>query len=87
MNTEATLNQNNTTPADQKQTMAAIISETLFLANLMLIPVIPFLILFSMYQKHKHNPDSLAFNHIRQNFIVSIWAVFLLSVWPELFTF
>ena len=81
MNTEATLNQNSTTPADQKQTMAAIISETLFLANLLLIPVIPFLILFSMYQKHKHNPDSLAFNHIRQNFIASIWAgIFIVCV-------
>lgn len=59
---------------DSKQTMSAILSETLFLANLLLIPVIPFLILFSMYIKHRNNPDSLAFNHIRQNFIASIWA-------------
>lgn len=66
---------------DSKQTMSAILSEALFLANLLLIPVIPFLILFSMYIKHRNNTDSLAFNHIRQNFIASIWAgIFIVLV-------
>ena len=66
---------------DSKQTMSAILSEALFLANLLLIPVIPFLILFSMYIKHRNNTDSLAFNHIRQNFTASIWAgIFIVLV-------
>ncbi len=82
MNTQSTMN--NITAqrsTDQKQITAAIISETLFLANLLLIPVIPFLILFTMFQKHKNNPDSLAFNHIRQNFIASILAgIFIVCV-------
>ncbi len=81
MNSEITLNAAGSSEENNRQTLSAIISETLFLANLLLIPVIPFLILFSMYIKHKNNPDSLAFNHIRQNFIASIWAgIFIVCV-------
>lgn len=62
-------------------TNIAILAETLFLANLLLIPVIPFLVLFSLYRKYSKRPDSLAFNHIRQTFIASLWAgIFIVCV-------
>ncbi|MCU7834043.1 MAG: hypothetical protein KZQ83_02230 [gamma proteobacterium symbiont of Taylorina sp.] len=59
-------------------TNIAILAESLFLANLLLIPVIPFVVLFSLYRKHKltikSGQESLAYNHIRQTFIASILA-------------
>jgi len=63
-------------------TNIAILAESLFLANLLLIPVIPFLVLITLFRKHKQKmesgQESLAFNHIRQTFIASIIAGILI---------
>ncbi len=76
MNTESTLD--NIEKIQKSDTNTAILAETLFLANLLLIPVIPFLVLFSLYRKHAQRADSLAFNHIRQTFIASLLAGFFI---------
>ena len=71
----------------QKHTNIAILAETLFLANLLLIPVVPFLVLLSLFLKYRNNADSLAFNHIRQTFIASLWAGFFIVVVATIFYF
>ena len=74
-----------------QDTNIAILAESLFLANLLLIPVIPFLVLFSLYRKHKpesgSTQESLAFNHIRQTFIASIIAGILIICVVAVFYF
>ena len=75
MNTKNNLEQNSDSSS------VAILAETLFLANLLLIPVIPFLILFYLYKKYAQQPNSLSFNHIKQTFMASIAAgVFIVGV-------
>lgn len=79
MSTES--NSDNIEKVQANETNIAILAETLFLANLLLIPLIPFLVLFSLYRKYSKKPGSLAFNHIRQTFIASLWAgVFIVCV-------
>lgn len=72
-------------------TNTAILAEALFLANLLLIPVIPFLVLLSMYRKHKpeasSTKESLAFNHIRQTLFASIIAGILIICVVAVFYF
>lgn len=85
MNTQAASNID--AGENQKNTNLAILAETLFLSNLLLIPVIPFLVLLSLFMKHKIQPDSLAFNHIRQTFIASLWAGFFIVIVAALFYF
>ena len=86
MNTQAT-----TTAMEaneqQKNTNTAILAEILSLSNLLLIPVVPFLVLWSLFLKHRHQPESLAFNHIKQTFIASIWAGFFIVVVASVFYF
>ncbi len=65
----------------KQQTNTAIFAEVLFLANLLLVPIIPFLVLFALYNKYRTQPESLAFNHIRQTFIASILAgIFIICI-------
>ncbi len=59
---------------NQQDTNIAILAEALFLANLLLIPLIPFLVLFYLFRKYAHKPESVAYNHLRQTFIASILA-------------
>jgi len=68
-------------------TNTAILAESLFLANLLLIPIIPFLVLFTLYRKYGTDPESLAFNHIRQTFIASIFAGVLIVCVVAVFYF
>lgn len=75
------------TDAQPKDTNIAILAETLFLANLLLIPVVPFLVLYFLFLKHRKNPDSLAYNHIRQTFIASLWAGFFIVIVAAVFYF
>ncbi len=67
--------------SNQKDINTAILAETLFLANLLLIPIIPFLILLSLFKKYQHNnKDSIAYNHIRQTLIASVFAGFFIVI-------
>jgi uncharacterized membrane protein len=55
----------------------AILAESLYLMNLMLIPVLGFLILTVLYFKYEKCSE-LAGSHLRQTFSASIWAGLLL---------
>jgi uncharacterized membrane protein len=55
----------------------AIIAESLYLMNLMLIPVLGFFILTVLYFKYEKCSE-LAGSHLRQTFSASIWAGLLL---------
>jgi uncharacterized membrane protein len=56
----------------------AIIAESLYLMNLMLIPVLGFLILTVLYFKYEKCSSALAGCHLRQTFSATIWAGMLL---------
>jgi uncharacterized Tic20 family protein len=70
------LDQINSEPEGQTH---AVIAETLYLANLLLLPGIAFLILMRMYFKSSAAP-ALAQCHIKQCFFASVWAGFLIVI-------
>jgi len=64
-----------------KSDTIAVVAESLFLANLLLIPVIPFLALVFLFKKYAHQTDSVAYNHLRQTLIVSVLAgIFIVAI-------
>ncbi|OQY52643.1 MAG: hypothetical protein DRR08_07110 [Candidatus Parabeggiatoa sp. nov. 2] len=52
----------------------AILAESLYLINLLLLPGIAFLILAVLFFKYESKAPSLAGCHLRQTFSASIWA-------------
>lgn len=72
---------------EDKSTNTAILAETLFLANLLLIPVIPFLVLLYLFKKYAEKPDSIAYNHLRQTLIASIFAGIFIVIIVGIFYF
>ncbi len=62
----------------------AVAAEALYLANLLLIPGIGFLLLFRLWRKHPDAP-ALARNHLKQTFYVSLWGGLLLAIFSVTF--
>ena len=60
--------------SEAKDTSIAMMAETLFLANLLLIPIIPFLFLVYLFSKYRNQKDSIAYIHISQTLTASIFA-------------
>ena len=58
----------------------AVWAESLFLVNLLLLPGIAFVALVGLYWRYRHDAPPLARNHLRQTFVVSLWAGTLLVV-------
>lgn len=58
----------------------AILAEALYIANLLAIPVIAFLILGVLYLRRDENMPPLAAAHLEQTFSASLWAGVLLVV-------
>jgi len=56
----------------------AVLAETLFLTNLMLLPGIAFAVLAMLWLKHRHSAPPLARQHLRQATWVSLWGGFLI---------
>ncbi|HFD32249.1 MAG TPA: hypothetical protein ENJ28_06020 [Gammaproteobacteria bacterium] len=52
----------------------AVVAESLFLLNLVFLPVLGFIILLGLYLRYKNKAESLARCHLRQTFNASIWA-------------
>lgn len=71
----------------QKETNVAMLAEGLFLANLLLIPVIPFLVLIYLFRKYADKPDSVAYNHLRQTLIASVLAGIFIVIIVGIFYF
>jgi uncharacterized Tic20 family protein len=68
-----------TEPTDAGKSLA-ITAEALYLTNLMLLPGIAFIMLWVLYRKHSQSNLLLARCHIKQTFITSIWAGFLIII-------
>jgi hypothetical protein len=66
-------------PVPAGQTLA-ITAEALYLINLMLLPVLGFLVLSVVYFKYRHHVPPLAAVHLQQTFTASLWAGFLLVI-------
>ncbi len=66
-------------PVPAGQTLA-ITAEALYLINLMLLPVLRFLVLSVVYFKYRHHVPPLAAVHLQQTFTASLWAGFLLVI-------
>ena len=58
----------------------AIAAEALYLANLLVIPVIAFLILGALFLRRDRDTPPLAAAHIEQTFAASLWAGILLVI-------
>ena len=58
----------------------AIAAESLFLANLLLIPGLGFLLLAALFFKYHRNTEPLALCHLEQTFYASLWGGVLLVV-------
>lgn len=58
----------------------AVTAEVLYLANLLLLPGIAFIILLILYDKHADSDSLLARCHLKQTVITSLWAGFLIIV-------
>jgi hypothetical protein len=56
----------------------AVVAESLYLANLLLLPGIAFAALFWLWQTTANAP-TLARNHLKQTFYVSLWSGLLIS--------
>lgn len=61
------------------QTLAAQ-AELLYIANLLLMPGVGFIILLRLYFKHRASAPALAVCHLRQTVSASIWAGILLVI-------
>ena len=58
----------------------AVLAESLFLINLMLLPGIAFAILAGLWLKHRASAPPLARQHLRQATLVSLWGGALIVV-------
>ncbi len=69
---------NQTDPVDVPGYTLAMLAESLYLINLLLLPGLAFVILVWLYFKYASNAPPLASDHLRQTFSASIWAGLLL---------
>jgi len=58
----------------------AVTAEALYIANLLLVPGLCFIILLRLYFKHRASAPALAVCHLRQTVSASIWAGVLLII-------
>ncbi|BCB27691.1 hypothetical protein SKTS_25770 [Sulfurimicrobium lacus] len=58
----------------------AVAAEALYIANLLLLPGLCFIILLRLYFKHRASASALAVCHLRQTVSASIWAGVLLII-------
>ena len=66
--------------SDPPGTTLAVVAESLYLTNLLLLPGIAFLILTVLYFKHHGETPPLALSHLEQTFSASLWAGVLLVI-------
>ena len=60
-------------PAVDGQSLA-VFAEVLYLANLLILPVLSFIVLLYLYMKYRSDAPQLALNHLSQTLRGSIWA-------------
>ncbi len=67
-------------PATMPGQDLAVLAEGLFLANLMLIPGLGFVIIAGLWWRHRRTAPALARCHLDQAFWVSLWGGLLITV-------
>jgi hypothetical protein len=72
------MDENMIEPSNEPGYFLAIVAESLYLINLLLVPVLAFLVLGWLYFKYEGKSPSLAGCHLRQTFSATIWAGLLL---------
>ncbi|MGL5632802.1 MAG: hypothetical protein ACRDD3_10620 [Azovibrio sp.] len=66
----------------------AVVAEALFLANLMIIPGLGFLILVFLRLRHRRHPSPIVRNHLDQTVFTSLWGgMILVGVASLIFAF
>ncbi|MCW9089327.1 MAG: hypothetical protein OQK54_07345 [Gammaproteobacteria bacterium] len=70
------------TPTDGKR--LAIAAEALYLANLLVLPLLAFLLLWWLYSRQGAGAPPLAAAHLQQSVVASLWAGLLLIPLPLL---
>lgn len=58
----------------------AVAAESLYLANLLLLPGLAFLVLLRLYLNRRNDAPPLAIGHLRQTLSASVWAGALLII-------
>lgn len=56
----------------------AVAAESLFLANLLILPVLSFFLLLLLYSKYRKADDKTGVCHLRQTLLASIWGGILI---------
>lgn len=64
----------------ERDQYVAILAESLYLINLLLVPVFAFAVLLWVYIRKQHSLSTLAISHLRQTISASLWAGLLLTV-------
>ncbi len=77
-------NQTNRAEQDASGQSLAVIAESLYLINLLLLPGLGFAALFWLWRKNADAPP-LARNHLRQTVFVSLWGGILIAVFTAAF--
>ena len=73
--------QKGSTGREQEGRNLAIAAESLYVVNLLLIPVLAFLVLLYLYLRHRASASPLARNHLEQTVGASLWlAVFFAAL-------
>jgi len=65
---------------NERDQQVAVLAESLYLINLLLVPVFAFLVLLWVYLRKQHSLSSLAISHLRQTISASLWAGLLLTI-------
>ena len=56
----------------------AITAESLYVANLLILPLLGFALLLILYLRHRHSAAPLARSHLQQTMAASVWLAILL---------
>lgn len=64
----------------ERDQYVAILAESLYLINLLLVPVFALAVLLWVYIRKQHSLSTLAISHLRQTISASLWAGLLLTV-------
>ncbi len=67
-------------PLDSSDKKIAVISELLYLANLLILPGIAFLVLTRLFVKYRKNSSDFARSHLTQTFYASLVGGFLIVI-------
>lgn len=65
---------------DATDSTRAVIAESLYLCNLLVLPGVAFLILVIMYRRHAKQCNALCRCHLKQTLVASLWAGFLIII-------